>query len=584
MDHVEEIKQKIDVVDLISSYLTLKKAGRNYKALCPFHKEKTPSFMVSPEKQIWYCFGCNQGGDIFTFIEKIEGLDFVGTLNLLAERAGVVLDRKEFIKKSKKDKFLEINELANKFFSYILHESKIGQRAKDYLINKRKLKEETIREFSLGYAPDSQTSLRDFLLKKGYQEEELLKIGLIAKNYQGRYIDKFRGRIIFPIENISGKIVAFAGRIFKENKNLSFIPPKYLNSPQSEIYDKSSVLYGLFHTKEFIREKDLAIIVEGYLDVISSYQAGVKNIVASSGTALTAQQVKILSRYTSNIAFAFDQDEAGKAALKRATEITRFDNINVQTVVIKEAKDPDELIQINPEEWKKCADSPLSIIEFYYKDVFDKYNKNSAEDKKKIGREIIPVIANIADLIERAHWVKKLSNDLDIDEKYIIDIIDKNQPLISKLEEEESQSHELKISHEMLLLTALILYPQKIKDFFEKVKEDDLLEEKAKNLYKILFKLYNKGEGKIFDLALIKKELEKEERDGLDLTLFLTEEYFQGIEEKDVLADIDRLIQTVLLRKKEKEKKSIEKEIHLADKVKDKEKIRKLLKKLQDLI
>ena len=588
MDQISEIKQKIDVVDLISSYLTLKKAGRNYRACCPFHKEKTPSFMVSPEKQIWYCFGCNQGGDIFTFVEKIEGMDFSGAIKVLADKAGVILERTDFAKKGEKDKYLEITALAAKFFSHILNKTKVGEEAKRYLVQKRKLKEETIERFSLGYAPDSQTSLGDFLFKKGYKEADLVKIGLLAKNYQGKIVDKFRGRAIFPITDTSGKTIGFVGRIFREEKNPKFTPPKYLNSPQSDIYDKSSVVYGLYQAREAIREKDLVIIVEGNIDVLSSHQAGVKNVVASSGTALTIEQVKILSRYTHNIAFAFDQDEAGKLATKRAMDMTRLEDINVKAVVISQGKDPDELIQIDQKLWEKASANPVPIVEFYYNGVLNKYKKEkSSEDKKDIAKEVLPVIAEISDDIEKAHWIKKISEDLSTDEKYIIDAIKKVKTSTSTDKKELSTEKEVKIdvSREMLLLGAIILYPQKAKDMFSRLGEDDFSEQQAKNLYKILFKWYGKKSPvKAISFEEAKKEMGLQEESKLDIIYFLIEEFFSTLEEKDALSDVDKLINLVVDKKKQAKKEQLEKEIGLADKTKDKEKIKKLLRELQDLI
>lgn len=585
MDQVEEIKKKIDVVSLISSYLTVKKAGKNYKACCPFHNEKTASFMVSPEKQIWYCFGCNQGGDIFTFIERIEGLDFVGALHLLADRAGVILENQDFVKKSEKDKSFEILELARKFYTFLLNEHKNGEVAKKYLLE-RSLKQETIENFSLGFAPDSQDILKSFLLKKEFSAQDIEAVGLIVKNSSGRVTDKFRDRIVFPIKNTNGKVVGFGGRTFHEPKNPNFIPPKYLNSPQTLVYDKSSVIYGLYEAKEEIRKKDLAIIVEGYMDVISSHQAGVANVVASSGTALTEKQLEILARYTKNIAFCFDTDEAGTLAMKRAFELAQFSDINLKAVVLENAKDPDELIKKDPNLWTEASANPISIYDFYYSILMKKNdNGGTADEKKKIAQEFIPIISNIGSEIEKAHWIKKISNDLNVNEKYIIDALNKIKKTEQRsLGDEEPSSLSIKIPKESLLLTMLVFYPSKIKDFFQKVKIDDLFEEKGKKLYNILFDWHNSGEKEKLSLEYIKAKVDRKEQEELDLLFFLALNFFESLEEKDALEDINDLTRDILQNKKEKRKREIEVEITSLDKIKNKEKVKELLRELQSLI
>ncbi|HRY59917.1 MAG TPA: DNA primase [Patescibacteria group bacterium] len=593
MDQVDEVKKRVDVVDLISSYLTLKKAGRNYRACCPFHKEKTASFMVSGEKQIWYCFGCNQGGDVISFIEKIEGLDFPAALNLLADRAGVVLEKTRFENKGVKDRNFQMVEMAQNFFSYILNEHNAGLEAKQYLTEKRKLSLITLKEFSLGYAPTGPLLLNDFLVKKGYKQEELMKMGLITKNSYGKVTDKFRERIIFPIRNTQGKTVGFGGRIFKAPKDERFTPPKYLNSPQSDLYDKSSIVYGLYEAKDTIRESDLVIIVEGYMDVISSHQAGVKNVVASSGTALTSEQVRILSRYTKNIAFAFDTDEAGLLATKRAFELTKFEDINIKAIVIEGAKDPDELIQKDKNEWIKISKSPVPILDFYYNSLLKQNNgAKSTEDKKNISKEFLPIIRSIANDVEKAHWIKKISSDMNVNEKFIIDALDKIKvagETQRKVETKQGDSSvKLKISKELLLLIFLTLYPKKISDFFNKVKAEDLEEENSKKLYNILNEWQNKGaklrEEIDFQYIKNKMKLSREEQVDFDLLFFLALSFFDGVDEKDITLDIDLLIRDVLKNKKEKRQREIELELAQIDKVKDKEKIKKLLRELQSLI
>lgn len=589
MDHVDEIKKRIDVVDLVSSYLTLKKAGKNFKACCPFHGEKTPSFMVSPEKQIWYCFGCNQGGDIFTFVEKMEGLDFVGAMNLLADKAGVIVEKRDFAKKGEKEKHLEMMKAASDFFSYILNQHNAGQEALKYLIEKRRLSRETVESFGLGYSPTGPDTLKKFLLKKGFKENDIMEMGLITKNSRGQIVDKFRERIMFPIRNQAGKVVAFGGRIFKEQKNPNFTPPKYMNSPQTPLYDKSSVLYGLFEGKGDIREKDIAIVVEGYLDVISSHQAGIKNVVASSGTALTSGQVNVLGRYTKNIAFCFDNDSAGQIAMKRAMEMTQFEDINVKAIVIDGAKDPDELINKNPSAWGAYCSKPIPILDFYYDFIFSLNNgAKSSDDKKKITKDFLPLVKNIQNEIERAYWVKRISQDIGVDEKYIISALSKTKSERKEGVVKKESKSMVDIPRELVLLSILVMHSQKLITFFDKIKQEDIYDERAKSIYNVLNQWHNKAEKDREELSfdLVKKMLSipREEEVELDLLFFLTMSFFDGTENKDISEDIDELIERVAKEKKDKRKKEIEFEISKLDKAKEKETIKKLLRELQSLV
>ena len=306
---VDEIKSRLDVVDVVGGYIRLSKAGRNYRALCPFHSEKTPSFFVSPERQMWYCFGCQKGGSIFDFVMQMDGLEFGDALKVLAQRAGVELkkiDPKLSAKwKTEKTRLYEICELAAKFFERQLEAGKTGQSVQKYL-KERGLKSKTIQEWRIGYGPDKWQALSDFLKGRGYGEEEIERTGLSVRKdeIQNSNYDRFRNRIIFPIYDLNGGVVGFSGRIFGEGE------PKYLNTPNTLIYDKSRVLYGLDRAKLDIRKDNFCVLVEGQMDVIMSHQAGVRNAVASSGTALTVEHLKIIKRYTENLAMAFDMDLA----------------------------------------------------------------------------------------------------------------------------------------------------------------------------------------------------------------------------------------------------------------------------------
>ncbi len=417
-DTVEEIKSRLDIVDLVKEYVELEKVGSNLRALCPFHAEKTPSFFVSPSRQSWRCFGgCNIGGDIFDFVMKIEGVEFYEALQILAKKAGVEVKKRDPKKREEKDRLYEICELATKFFQTQLEKSKKGKAAKKYLVD-RGIKEEAVKKWRLGYGPDSWQALSEFLISKGYKRKEIVKTGLAVKKDDHSY-DRFRGRIIFPIMNTASDPIAFGGRIFGEKEDTA----KYINSPQTPLYDKSGVLYGLDKAKIEIRRQDEAILVEGYTDVIMSHQAGVKNVISTSGTALTEKQLKILSRYTRNLLIAFDMDSAGASATKKGIEMARKTNFNVKIILLPEEKDPADLILKDKKEWKDAIQQAEEVMKFYFNDSFSGRDPEDPMDKKKIAGELLPLIKRIPNRIERAHWIKELAEKMDVDEEVIAEEI-----------------------------------------------------------------------------------------------------------------------------------------------------------------
>ncbi|MFA7309019.1 MAG: DNA primase [Patescibacteria group bacterium] len=597
MNQTEEIKKKIDIVDLISSYFTLQKAGFNYRGVCPFHKEKTPSFMVSPDKQIWYCFGCNQGGDVFSFVEKIEGIDFVGALKILADRAGVILTHNVPEKKVARDRFFEMNSLAMKFYEYILETSKEGQGAKDYLVSQRGIAPETIKTFHIGYSPVGPDILHSFLLKRGYTEEEMMQLGLVSRDSRGKVVDKMRERVIFPILSAQGKVVGFGGRIIREYTNTNFIPPKYLNSPQSPVYDKSSVLYGLDIARPYIREDDFVVVVEGYLDVIASHQAGIRSVVASSGTALSHEQLQLLSRYTKNIIFCFDSDDAGWQALKRALQTSLGHDIEVRAILLTTAKDPDELVKRDPKLWQDEIISAQPILELYYKNIIKTHDLSKMDQKKKASEDIMNLISQLKHEVERSYYVKKMSYDFDIPETTLRDTIAqlKTKPTTTRdpgvvtgnTSLADTEAKEIKLSRELLYLGSLIAMPEG-GIFLETELADDLFtEEIAKNIYKYISEWHNSKKSN--ESIQVKSYLEEHITDHkiqetIALMCFLAQSFFEGLESDQITADIRALHLLVIQDKKERRKKDIQKEIYMCDKEKDRDMIKSLLRELQSLI
>lgn len=423
MDDIELIKSKINVVDLISEYLPLKKSGINFKANCPFHQEKTPSFMVSPERQIWHCFGCQKGGDIFKFVMEKEGLDFKEALDMLAQKAGVTLKKTNKPKDNYLDRLFEANQKAAQFYHYLLTEHKLGKKALEYLKN-RGLNLETIKQFNLGYAPQNWEILVKFLNKRGFETKVLIDCGLAVVSSRGGY-DRFRGRIMFPLSDIRGRILGFSGRVLGDEL------PKYINTPQTKIFDKSRFLLGQNLSKGAIREKNEAIVVEGEMDFLMSFQSGVRNVVASKGTALTEAQVEELKKYASTILLCFDTDLAGDAASRRGIEIADKAGLYIKVIEFDQAKDPAELIKKDIKLWEKAVEEAVPIYDYYLKSVEGRFNPKEASGKRQIFTELLPIWSKISDPITREHYIEKLAAFLQVKEDFVRDELKNYQNLKS---------------------------------------------------------------------------------------------------------------------------------------------------------
>ena len=419
MTDTQQIKDKIDVVDLVGEYVQLKPAGINYKGLCPFHREKSPSFMVNRERQRWHCFGCNKGGDIFTFLQELEGMEFIEVLKHLADRAGVKLEntRGSEIAGNQKNRLKEISEQAARFYHEFLLRMPAAEPAREYL-QKRGLTDETIKHWRIGFVPDQWELLTQYLLKKGYGVEDLIAAGLTIKkegamNGRGFY-DRFRGRIMFPIFDMYGAVVGFTGRVLVETEKSG---GKYVNTPETPIYNKSSIVFALNFAKNIIKEKDLIVLVEGQMDVIACHQAGMENVVATSGTAMTEIQVRLLKRYTDNMALAFDADSAGQNAAKRGIDIALAEGMNVKVIRIPEGKgkDPDECLKQNKEVWFESVANARDIMVWYIERAFSLHDPKSPQGKQKIAAEVLAEIARIPGAVTQDHWLNDLASKLQLD-------------------------------------------------------------------------------------------------------------------------------------------------------------------------
>ncbi|MBU3918920.1 DNA primase [Patescibacteria group bacterium] len=462
---IQEIKEKLDLVDVISGYIKLSKTGANYRAVCPFHSEKKPSFFVSPTRQLWRCFGCGKNGDAFSFIQEIEGIEFGDALRLLAQKAGVKLQRQDPQVQTQRKRFYEILETSTKFYEQQLHEGKNGQKAKQYLLN-RKITEESIKKWQIGFAPASWNSLGDFLQKKGFSVGEIKRAGLLLESKNGKVYDRFRARIIFPIFDLNSQVVGFGGRFFGSLKQEGEEPAKYLNLPNTLLYNKSNILYGLDKAKVAIRKEDNCILVEGYTDVILSDQAGVNNVVSTSGTALTPQQLTILKRYSNNLITAFDMDVAGDSATKRGIDLAQAHGFDIRIAMLPEGKDPADVVMDAPEQWKKFIKESRSILDFYFEKAFLSFDKSKIEDKKKISSTLLPIVAKIQNKIEQSHWTKELAKQLDVTEHSVEQELSKYTNLSTETEPgEEKFKTEKKNRKDLIeerIISLLLNFPERI--------------------------------------------------------------------------------------------------------------------------
>ncbi len=567
MDQVEEIKERVNIVDIIGERIELKKAGKNFKALCPFHQEKTPSFMVSPDLQIYKCFGCGESGDVFSFLEKYEGMSFFEALSYLAERLGIKLKSINLAKSDKKVRLYELNQLTSRFYNYVLLEHKTGKGALSYLLEKRGLKLDTIKKFNLGFSPRESSALFNFLIKKkGFTKEELLESGTFYPKGNALF-DRFAGRVIFPIYDHRDNVVAFGGRILPDDERKDLA--KYINSPETLVYKKSHILYGLNFAKEHIKREGFVVITEGELDMISSYQAGVKNTVAVKGSALTEDQAKLLLRFTENFVFAYDTDSAGVTAVKRGAVVAQKLGAVLKAAVLGEYKDPDDMARSNPKRFKEAVFGAVSIWDFLIDLVFRQNNPSTGEGKAKISKELKPVLARIEDKIVQAHYARLVAEKLSVPVSAVFEELGK--------EESKTTVQVQKTSVLLKKLSRRVLLEEKLLAFVLQRTPELLFDESITSLfisrpYKKLiesFCAYNK-EGKNFDLRLFFKRLPPELSQAFS-AIFLYEIDIPPEDKEVVKKEIEALVVDL---KKEIVKENLEslvRKMKEAEKNKDKE-------------
>lgn len=498
---IEEIKNSNDIVDVISQYVNLKRSGRNFFGLCPFHKEKSPSFSVSPDKQIFHCFGCGAGGNVIHFISKIENADFKEAIGILANRAGIELPTLNNYEDNKtallKSKVYEINQIAAEFYHQNLYKptSKIGQE----YIKKRKLDNRTLKSFLIGYSGNFDELYR-ILKQNGFTEEEILASSLVNKTDDGKYIDRFRKRVMFPIQDTRNKVIAFGGRVTDDSK------PKYINSPENIVYSKGRHLFGLNVAKR--GELKNIIIVEGYMDAISLYQRGITNVVASLGTALTEAQGRLLRRYSERVTIGYDSDGAGQSATLRGLEILQNIGCDVRILQISGAKDPDEyVIKYGPERFLKCVEQAISLVEFKVKMLKQSLNLDNINDKIKFLNQVAKILSNVTNSIERELYVEKIANEYNVSKEAIYGEVNKliyakntgektlEKPIVKKeIKKEKQEIDSSTTKRENLIIYLLINYPQ---ESYKKIKsvisENDMKLEENQKILKKMYEEIEKG-------------------------------------------------------------------------------------------
>ncbi len=487
MDIVEEIKQRVNIEDLIGEYVTLSRAGRNWRGLSPFNNEKTPSFIVSPEKQIWHDFSSGKGGNVYSFIMEMEGLDFKEALRLLAARVG--LEDELNNSSNKKDNQIDKNrlysaiDLATKFYQV---QFKNNQPALDYIFNKRKFSKETALTWRFGYSPNSGDALKDFLIKRGYDSKELKNAGLVRSNYKNE-IDMFRGRLMIPLQDQQGRVIGFTARILDDNKEVA----KYINTPQTILYDKSRNVFGLHLAKESIRKLNYVVITEGNLDVISSHQAGITNVVATAGTAITSYHLKILSRFTSDIRLSFDSDKAGIAATERAIILASKLNINLSIIEIVDGKDPDELINKDPGLWIKAIEKNIYAVDWMINRYQQVYDIKTAEGKRKFTDSVLPIVNQLSDEIEKEFYLDKVSKLIEINRQAInqksknFEVVKKilRQPKVDFTKSVASNQEVIKTENRFI---TLMLIRSPLRDLLKSIKKSIFIQDDSKKIFELL--------------------------------------------------------------------------------------------------
>jgi len=579
---IEKIREETDIVEIASGYISLKKAGRNYKALCPFHAEKTPSFIVSPDKQIFRCFGCGVGGNVFHLVMKMENMSFIESVKFLGQKIGipVVLSKEEEGDAKKKEAILEANEKASRIYHACLYREEY-KKAKEYL-EKRGLKEETISKFRIGYAPGGNFLIQE-IKRMGVSINILREAGLVASGeLQGQGHDYFRKRIIFPIFDLHNNVIGFGGRVLDEEE------PKYLNTAETQVFSKGRVLYGLNFTKEGIRKTGEAIIVEGYMDFIALYEQGIENVVASLGTALTDSQISLLRRYTEKPIICYDADAAGEAATLRGLDLLIEREIEPRILVLPSG-DPDSFVREKGRDgFLKMVKNALPLMDYHFKRLFSKYNPDTEEGKHKISSEMLPIIGKIKNEVQKSLYLKRLAEELDLVERRLYGEYERmlekyaRMPFSRKGMQEGTEFAGTGRADAILL--RLILEDNRYIPYVrDNLQPGDFSSAEYQKIAEAILRMYEKH--KKVDFRSLMDNLNDESLIGIASRFSLEEDY--GLDELSADESKERMVRDCVRRIREaslvRKKREIEKEIKKIEKEGSASKLSELLVQYQEL-
>ncbi len=572
MDAVDEIKSRLAIEDVIGEYVQLKRAGRNWKGLSPFSAEKSPSFVVSPDKQIWHDFSSGRGGDVFSFVMEVEGLDFKAVLELLARKAG--MDLEQFrgpgsgSNGPSKERLYELLELATKFYQVQFSKNK---QSLEYVLGERKFSKDTALAWRLGYAPNTGTALMDFIKSKNFTFDEAKQTGLITQRYKGSG-DMFRGRLMIPLQDAQGRVIGFTARQLDSDPNA----PKYINTPQTPLYDKSRHVYGLHLAKESIRKGGFSVLVEGNLDVIASHQAGVKQVVATAGTALTEPHLKTLSRFSGDIRLSFDADKAGVAATERAIPIASKVKVSLSIIDIPSGKDPDELIKQDPKLWEQAIDNHQYALDWLIKRYTKLLDITGAQGKRQFSDVLLPVVRGLSDDVERDHYLSTIATIIGVSQDALGKKYDKTEGEARQVRRKQikatpQQLDKQAIDHQRLQdnFLSLMLMRVTLREFLELITPEVLYTDPARKLLTFLkanpeFKGKPDGVGELKNLASYVK-----------IESLLYEELYQGLELNELHYEAARLQARLVEAYVKHQKQSLSSQ--LADTAADEAKTRTLL-------
>jgi DNA primase len=559
MDAVEEVKSRLSIEDVISEYVQLKRAGRNWRGLSPFSNEKTPSFMVSPEKQIWHDFSSGKGGNMFSFVMEVEGLDFKGALELLARKASI--DIEQYRSSSNrggpdKERLYELLELSTKFYQTHFSQSKTTL---EYVFKKRAFTKETALEWRIGYSPNNGSALVTFAKSKGFSDAEIKQAGLSAQNYKGGTQDMFRGRLMIPLQDPQGRVIGFTARQLDDDPNA----PKYINTPQTVLYDKSRHIYGLHLAKEAIRKGQFAVLVEGNLDVIASHQAGVRQVAATAGTALTEPHLKALSRFTGDIRLSFDADKAGLAATERAIPIASRVKVSLSIINIPEGKDPDDLIRQDPKLWQEAIAKHQYALDWLMARYEKLLDTTSAQGKREYSDILLPVVRGLSDDVERDHYLNAIAKTIGVSVEALTQKLQKTsgpaETTRRRVKVAQVESNRVAIENKKTQdnFLSLMLTRKTLREFLELMMPDMLYTEEAKSLLEFL-KTHPDFDGK--DPSGVKNLA-----DYVKIEVLLYEELYQGLELNELHYEAARLQARLIEQFVKTEKIKLARQMETAD-------------------